>query len=380
MSNKTKNCKKKCCCCCCKPKPPPPKPNLCENLSYNFTVSIKTNTLSLENGELNINKSFSLNPLVTAGQKFLNRYFTYLSEDGYKSLYTFKITITYSISTQYVYRYFENSQNPKPIYLDEYIYIMGLKTTLSQKSNQNTCQGQCEISDKNKTSQKDLSLTITPDSLISNIEFHINENTNNEVGDENTLEYNLNNGLITVGMFLVPLILRTLYEIPYTIVNKDQKQQIPLYDTTRTQTINQEYINSVTNNGFYYIDNINNNFIILATTYSVQYSFGGEFFFNIDTSTLEQNKNYTITINALIDSIDSQKRKIGETPFKKDMTSPTQGVKVNLYADVILLLDKGITHTINLFWTITSDKETTILDTKGSYFEFLVDNTALCNV
>ena len=38
MSNKTKNCKKKCCCCCCKPKPPPPKPNLCDELVSTYKI------------------------------------------------------------------------------------------------------------------------------------------------------------------------------------------------------------------------------------------------------------------------------------------------------------------------------------------------------
>jgi hypothetical protein len=303
----------------------------------------------------------------------------YYTDKGYVSLYTFNIKLNYKISTKYYYSIVESNYQTN---LEEFIYIMGDNKLVSKKSEPSCPLGDCSISDNTSTDTTITdNLEITPNSDISSIKFLIDKNKTG-----NTLNYTLNynnDSIISVDMVPVPLILRTLYELSNKSIPINIPQEIPLYDTTRTQTINQNKIGSDFNNGFYYINNNNNTFNILATTYSVQYSFGGEFFFNIDTSSLEENKNYTITINALIDSKDSNK--IGTTSFIKDMKPPTQGVqgvKVNLFADVILILNMK-THTINLSWTITSDKainNINILNTKGSYFEFLVDNTALCNV
>jgi len=373
MSKKTKNCKKKCCCCCCKPKPP--TPNLCQTLLYQFTIPKQTNTLSLENGALTINNSFLLQPSISTAQEFLNRYFISATKDGYKSLYTFNITLNYFIRTEYVYG-FENSK--KPIYLEEYIYIMGQKTLVSQKNRSTPCSGFCQISDTNTTQPPDSLLTITPDSSISNIEFLINENNNNAGGGKkNTLEYNLTEALINVGMFLVPLTLKTLFEVVKKDVQTSVKQTIVLYDSIRTQQITEKKINSSNNNGFYYISN-NDTFNILTTTYDVKYSFTGQLIFNIDTKSVVK---FTLTIYALIDTNPTI---IGTKEFSNTGdTTKLFPVSVDLVNNQIIL-DKKTTHTIKLYWEITSGNGQTyifnIVNTNRSYFNLIVDNTGICNI
>jgi hypothetical protein len=215
-----------------------------------------------------------------------------------------------------------------------------------------------------------------------NTRYLLNEVNFNFIGFlPNSFNYNFTSGNIEYSYNQLPLTLITSYEISNQNISLNTPQQIPLYDSFRTQTINNTLLSSGNNNGFYHIND--NTFNILATTYSVQYSFGGEFIFIINSSSLEENDTYKIIIDALIDS---NSNPIVTTSFKKDTTSQTTNVKVNLFSsDVILILNMK-PHTINLSWTITSENainninNINILNTTGSYFEFIADNTALCNV
>ena len=148
-----------------------------------------------------------------------------------------------------------------------------------------------------------------------------------------------------------------------------------MYDTIRTQTINQKKISSDFNNGFYYINNFNNTFNILATTQNVNYSFGGGLIFNMKSVT--PSINFTLKIYAIIDGDPSKPTLIGTKDFvNSGPLSTLVQVIVDINTNIIIGLDNKTTHTIKLYWEIVSGNliSINIVDTDKSYFNFIVNN------
>ena len=363
-----KNCKKKCCCCCCKPKPPPPKPNLCDVVVSTYELANKTGKL----GNLKEYNTINLNFKLLTGDDIFKKYFYYNNNMILKSIYTFSIVTNYNYFFEYKY----NVGLSRGISINSSITIIAKEMLINGVSNINIPGS---YGTQNTISVIKANENLTPSSLnLNTLTFNLGGAPGN-----NTIDYIFSNDIFSFGVNIVPLTLTTLYQISDKIVNKDQKQQIPLYDTTRTQTINQKNINSVTNNGFYYIDN--NNFNILATTYSVRYSFTGVFNFNIAPTSVFPLVNYTITIYALIDN--TNLIIIGTKTFKNPNNDPTKFVVVvDINADLTTYLGNNSSHTINLYWQFTNTAQgsiaplLSIVNTDKSYFDFRVDNTALCNV
>jgi hypothetical protein len=317
-----------------------------------------------------------------AGQ-FLNKYFfpaTDATKDGYKSLYTFNIKLNYYLFTDYVYLFYYRKEL---ISITENIYIMGQKifvSTKTQNPDDPHCVVSCNISDSGMTYNQDpITITITPDSLISNIEFIIDKNINNNPkNDKNIFGYGIDPPAnFNFEMGPTPLTLTTSYQLSNIYIGVYTKIEIPLYDNIRTQTINQKKISSDFNNGFYYINNSNNTFIILATTQNVNYSFGGEFFFNMVS--VPPSINFTLNIYAIIDdnSPNTTLILIGTKDFKNSgqLSTPVK-VSVDIKTDMMIVLNKKTTHTIKLYWEIVSGNliSINIVDTDKSYFNFIVNN------
>jgi hypothetical protein len=356
MSNKTKNCKKKCCCCCCKIKPPP-KPNLCELLVSKYTIEPSVlQTISKNSPPLIVQYMFFKK---IGDNDIISERCFYDGNGKLTSLYSFDVLLSYNykLNCTYVVDYCSPC-------LD-----IGVDVTLLGQENIVTKSTGCPKSD---TCPTDFSLvsgikiiggSIARSSILNTIEFSLAGGTGN-----NSIEYLFENSTLSISYKKIPFFLSTINsKIPDTF-NVGAEQIILLSDNYRTPEINTKYLNKNNNNGFYYIDN--NSFVSLGS-YNVSYFIKGLFWFTI-LSDIVQNVEYTFTI--YYKDIDNNQVVLGS------------GVVDHLSAGVSILIDTKINFVNNkiiLYYSLKTNQTLDNPQIDGSIdhnFDFIVDNTGICNI